>query len=183
MKQRLDAFERARHRMQAAGTDAAAGQRNVERLLRELRFEFFALDGFAARNQRGLELYFCGIEFDAHCRAFSRGNTSERFLQFGQRAGLAEIACLDLLEFNRIVDTGELGKCLLNDVVELFHCASQSRKKRRLGSASFLPAVRLRRRGWPWLSRQTSRTPACPSRRCRRGPCDRPRSPPCAGRS
>ena len=53
---RLDALERARDRMQAADAAAAAGQRDVERLLRELRVELRVGERLAARVERRFEL-------------------------------------------------------------------------------------------------------------------------------
>ena len=55
MEQCFDAFERARDRMESADSEAATGQRYVERFSRELPGEFLIGEFFASANKRRLQ--------------------------------------------------------------------------------------------------------------------------------
>ena len=62
---RLDALERAAHRMDAARAAAAAGQRDVERLRRELALELRFGELGAARDERRVDRLLGDVDLGA----------------------------------------------------------------------------------------------------------------------
>jgi len=76
----------------AAAAAAAAGKRDIERLLGEARGELRIGQLGAPRLEGGFDLQFYGIEFLAEVLALLRRDRLEGRLQRGKRATLTEVA-------------------------------------------------------------------------------------------
>ena len=117
VEQILDALKRTRDRMQTTGTSTAAGQRHIERLTGQLRFEFFPLYGGTTLRERSLQALLGGIKEHSHGGTLGSRHAAEAFLQICERTRLTQITGLHLLEFGRIVDAAEQFERFLDDIL------------------------------------------------------------------
>src|SRR5581483_5894893 len=206
-EQPLHALERARRRVQSAATEAASGQRHVERLLGEARIELRARDRLAPLGERPLYPVFGGVDARPGLAARLRLELAEALQRLGEDPALAEVARLDALELGGVGRGTELRDRFGNDWVEVGHrgqfpllfrggvarsagVVAETRAlyqpPRRLSAAPLLG-----RRGFlffvsrasPSPGSRAARTRPCRRPRGRRGPCGRRRSRPSSGRS
>ena len=118
----LDALPGADHRMDAAAAAAAAGQRDVERLLGEARGELGVRQLAAPRLERRLDLLLGGVELlrPRPCAA-PREPTSASTASAVSSPRLAEVARLRVLERRGIARRAEVGERPRDDAVEVLH--------------------------------------------------------------
>ncbi len=109
-KQRFDALQRPRHRMQAAARLATAGQRDVQRLFGQARFQRRLADRFAALVERSFDGALGDVDRRAGGFSLLGRQLAQALQEFGDLAALAEEAGLDL--FQRI-GVGNGGECQL----------------------------------------------------------------------
>src|SRR4029434_6320456 len=100
-EQGLDALERAGDGMEPAARAAAAGKGDVDRIGGELARELRVGERVATARERGLELSFGGVDRRACRGPFAGRQLAQRLEQIGERAGLAEVARLRVLERGR----------------------------------------------------------------------------------
>src|SRR4030095_10614083 len=119
--QRLDTLERPRGGMQAAASATASGQRHVERvggeLLRKLRIGERRAAGF----ERGLERLLRVVDCRARGGALGSRQLAQTLQQFRQRAGLAEVLRLGILQGGGIDTLLEFRAGPGNDACEVIH--------------------------------------------------------------
>ena len=101
--------------MKTAGSWSAAGQGDIERFLRELRFEFCRRNSVALVGKRFLDLLLRRIEARAHRGPLGRRKLAETFLQIRKSAGLAEETRFGLFKLRCIGDTCKQQDRILND--------------------------------------------------------------------
>ena len=178
--------------------EAASRQRHVERFLAQARLELARLDAVALLGAApSSSSSLAALSRLPNAGRSAAGSLPRLFQQLGQRAGLAEIARLGLLELRRrrrcprtprarpsrwrrrscMRETGDRTARNQTD------WEGPVARTRAGVSAVPGPCPCVRRRGRPWPSRRTWKTPACRAPRCRRAPCDRRRPPPSSARS
>src|SRR5574340_767862 len=121
MEQLLDALQRARHRMQAARAQAAPGQGHIQRFRRQLLLQLVLLQRIAALLQGGFDALLDLVDARACGRTFFRRQLAQAFEQGREAALLAQVFCLDLLQFCLIADDGELLQGLVEYLLEFLH--------------------------------------------------------------
>ena len=100
---------------------AAAGQGDIERLLREARLHLRVGKGRPARIERCLQCFLGDIDRGARGLPLFGGELAERLQQRGQLTRLAEIARLGVFECRRLTGGQELRQSARNDVFEVQH--------------------------------------------------------------
>src|SRR3989442_8743485 len=113
---RLDALPAADHRVHAAATAAARGQRHIERLLGKPRRELLAGELVAPVLERGLDSLLGGVELRASHFALLRSSLRTKC---GQLARFAEEARFRVLEGRDITRRAERGERARNDGVQV----------------------------------------------------------------
>ena len=107
--------------MDAAVAAAAAGQGDIERLLREARLHLRVGKGRPARIERCLQCFLGDIDRGARGLPLFGGEFAERLQQRGQLTRLAEIARLDVFERRRLTGGRKLRQSARNDIFEVQH--------------------------------------------------------------
>ena len=79
------------------------------------------LYGFAPRIQRCLNLLLDFIDTRTGCRALLGGKLAQALQQSCQTALLAEVTCLNLLQFGRLINGGKLLHGLAQDLLKFLH--------------------------------------------------------------
>jgi hypothetical protein len=128
---RLDALDRARHRMQTALAAAPAGQRDVERLRMQLRIELGLRERQAALLQRGLDALLHAVDRRAARFLLVDRERAERLEQLGDTPGLAEEARFRVLQFGRSRRSRELLLRALHQLVQVVHSIRSHNAKRK----------------------------------------------------
>ena len=118
-EQGFDTIERARDRMERADTKTASGKRDIQRIGGERARQLCVRQRRAPRVQRRLQLGLRFVDRRAGGGALGGGQLGESLQLFGERARLAEIACLRVFERRRIVALREFGQRRIDDTVEL----------------------------------------------------------------
>jgi hypothetical protein len=136
-EQGFDPFEGSRHRMQATGRLAAAGQRDIERLLGQPGVERQLPNRFAPSVERRFDGVLGAIDRCPGSLSLVGRKFSEAFQQFGNAAALAEIGGLDLLKRVRVISGGKGARRCFNNWIEVVHV---SPKKRRLAPPFLRPS-------------------------------------------
>jgi hypothetical protein len=96
--------------MQAAARQAASGQRDIECLGRQLGFELRILQRIAPCRQRRLYALLGDVDRRAGALALFRRQLAQTLEQRGQRALLAEVARLGVLQLGRLRGGGKVGR-------------------------------------------------------------------------
>jgi len=104
----LDALPGAADRVQAAAAAAAAGQRDIQRLLGEARFQLRQRELPAALFQRRFQALLGRVDVLAEGPAFLGRQGTQRLQQRRQFSRLAEKLRLGVLERRRVSGGGEL---------------------------------------------------------------------------
>jgi hypothetical protein len=96
--------------VQAAARQAASGQRDIECLGRQLGFELRILQRIAPCRQRRLYALLGDVDRRAGALALLRRQFAQTLEQRGQRALLAEVARLGVLQLGRFGGGGKIGR-------------------------------------------------------------------------
>lgn len=107
--------------MQAALAAAATRQGHVQRLAGQLLRLFGFQDGLAPRLQRLLHGLLDHVDGGAGGRTLFGGQLAQLLQLLGQRAALAEVARLGLLQVDQVAAGGEITRCAGLNLFEILH--------------------------------------------------------------
>ena len=120
-KNRFDALERARHRMQRTRTALAPGQAHIETLFLQLGGEFGIGELLTPIGKRALDALLGIVDLRAPCTLVFGREKGQRLHLVRQTASLAEITRLGVLEFGGARCTREVGRRVEHQLFEVVH--------------------------------------------------------------
>ena len=120
-EQRLDAFQRARYRVQTTARFGATGQRDIQRLFGQARFERCLANGFTALVKRGFNGRFGDVDRGTGSFLLFRRQLAQALEKFGDLPTFAEETGFYLFQRIGVRNGSESRPGFTNDLIEIVH--------------------------------------------------------------
>ncbi len=120
-EQRLDAFQRTRHRMQTTARFSATGQRDIQCLFGQARFQRGLADGFTALIERCFNGRLGDVDRGTGRFLLFRRQLAQALEKFGDLPALAEETGFYLFQRIGVRNGSESRLGFANDLIEIVH--------------------------------------------------------------